>query len=384
MLYALPLAHGWSYREVLPGLGFVPQLDFADGAALLVVYTGISPLRPGPPGGPGPIGPHTVHSPTPSPVPTLAPGSRDVCIAAGDPRPTIYEDVPFGAFHPERASLTARSVPAAGQAHVVARLKASTSSLAWDAVRHVLWFTVQRRDTDTALYRLDPVTREMSRWPLPPTEGNGFTDQVAVDATGAVWFDQYGYTLYRFDAQTQRLASLAFSHTGMWISGMATDGGDVFLAREDTPSVTRVDAGMHVADSIAISREYAGASQIALLGDRLLLGGNTTYGLFTLSGQLVRTLAITRVSGVIGGPDRLLTDPRGRATVWQGPFAALIDASGARVAEVSFAFDLPLGPFADTYEYASSPRPESLATAWDGRVWYTLGTYLIEVAAAEH
>ena len=37
------LDHAWAYRSVLPGLGFIPQLDYSAEPALIVVYSGPVP-----------------------------------------------------------------------------------------------------------------------------------------------------------------------------------------------------------------------------------------------------------------------------------------------------------------------------------------------------
>jgi hypothetical protein len=86
------LDHAWAYRAVMPGIGFVPQLDASADPALLMIYSGLIPAKldwrtylDPPPG----RSPTTVSTPTP--VLTLLPGTKNVITpdAERDPPRTV-------------------------------------------------------------------------------------------------------------------------------------------------------------------------------------------------------------------------------------------------------------------------------------------------------
>ena len=247
------LGHTFNYRRVLPGLGFLPQFDVLTGPAWLVVYTGQSPLRP--PYVPI-YPPTTAPGWTPAPEPTLAPGSSDVCLAVdGIAEPFIETYVPTTEIHPEFAD-DERQPPVAGEGRVVGRLDAATWSLAWDPGRHVLWY-VTLAGSASRLHRLDPATGVSASWRLPAGLGlekstdTGFVEQVAVDASGGVWFEANGYILYRFDPDTATFLrtklllkepGVHWQDGGTWVSAILPYGKGVLVARNRVPWLTRYDA----------------------------------------------------------------------------------------------------------------------------------------------
>jgi hypothetical protein len=381
------LDHAWAYRAVMPGIGFVPQLDASADPALLVIYSGSIPaaldwhtyVNP-----PAPVSP----APPPTPVPTTPAGTRNVCVALnGTDAPQVVPDTALQPFHPELAGLASRPSTQSGEGRVVARNKQSTYSLAWDQTRGVLWYTVQFQQIDAALYRLDPATGQTQRWALPATEYNGFVDMIVVDATGAVWFDQSGLHLYRLDPVTGKLAHLDIDTTtrpvvnqgGVFITAIAADGDGVLVARESLPYLTRIDAGLHAVATIQLPNSYAGSNELAVVGDRVAVGGEPDgFALFSRQGEQVATLPVQRWL-VVQGPPRLLAVSDGQAAAVGNGVINEFDATGKVVGTVPLQLDLPLGPFRDSVQFQSNARPQSFTTDWHGTFWYALGAYIVEV-----
>ena len=306
------LGHTFNYRRVLPGLGFLPQFDVLTSPAWLVIYTGQSPLRP--PYVPI-YPPMTSPGWTPAPEPTLAPGSSDVCLAVdGIAEPFIETYVPTTEIHPEFAN-DERQPPVAGEGRVVGRLDAATWSLAWDPGRHVLWY-VTLAGSASRLHRLDPATGVSASWRLPAGLGlekstdTGFVEQVAVDASGGVWFEANGYILYRFDPDTATFLRTKFllkepgvhwQDGGTWVSAILPYGNGVLVARNRVPWLTRYDAGMRVVGTIPLPAAYAGPQALARAGSRLVIEGQSAIGLFDIHGKLVRQLPYERWGEALAG-----------------------------------------------------------------------------------
>ncbi|MFI5284657.1 MAG: hypothetical protein ACHQ0J_16250 [Candidatus Dormibacterales bacterium] len=382
------LDHAWAYRAVMPGIGFVPQLDASADPALLVIYSGLIPAKldwhryviP----------PTTV--PTPTLVPTPLPGTKNVCVTLNaTDAPQIVPDAALQPFHPELATLAARPATQSGQGRVVTRNKQSTYSLAWDPTHGVLWYTVQFSQTDSALYQLDPATAQTKRWALPATDYNGFMDMVVVDATGAVWFDQSGVHLYRLDPSSGKLARLdidtsvkpVIDQGGVWISAIAADGDGVLIARESLPYLTRIDASLHSVAKIQLPNSYAGSTELAVVGDRVAVGGRPdNFAIFSRGGEQVGTLPVQRWVAVQGPPRLLAAGPSQAAAVAEVVADGVLDvfdATGKIVSTVPLKLDLPVGPFGDMGGFESNARPQAFTTDWHGTFWYALGTYIVEV-----
>jgi streptogramin lyase len=382
------LDHAWAYRVVMPGIGFVPQLDVSADPALLVIYSGLIPAKldwrtyvnP----------PTTV--PTPTLVPTPPPGTKNVCVALNaTDAPQIVPNTALEPFHPELASLAVRPPTQSGQGRVVTRSKQSTYGLAWDQTHGVLWYTVQFPQTDSALYRLDPATGQTQRWALPATDYNGFMDMVVVDATGAVWFDQSGLRLYRLDPGSGKLAHLDINTSikpvvdqgGVYITAIAADGDGVLIARESLPYLTRIDAGLHEVAKIQLPNSYAGSNELAVVGDRVAVGGRPDdFALFSRGGEQVATVPVQRWVAVQGPPRLLAAGPSQAAAVAEVVADGVLDvfdATGKIVSTVPLKLDLPVGPFGDMGGFESNARPQTFTTDWHGTFWYALGTYIVEV-----
>ena len=383
------LDHASAYRAVMPGIGFVPQLDASADPALLVIYSGLIPAKldwrtyVNPPPGPNPT---TVSTPTP--VPTPLPGLKNVCVALNaTDAPQIVPNTALQPFHPELASLAIRPATQSGQGRVVTRNRQSTYSLAWDGTHGVLWYTVQFSQTDSALYRLDPATGQTKRWALPATDYNGFLDMVVVDGTGAVWFDQSGVHLYRLDPASGKLARLdidtqikpVVDQGGVYITAIAADGDGVWIARESLPYLTRIDAGLHEVGKIQLPNSYAGSTELAVVGDDVVVGGMPdNFALFSREGEQVATVPVQRWV-VVQGPPRLLAAGPGQAAAVADGLLDVFDTTGTIVSTVPLRLDLPLGPFGDIGQFESNARPQTFTTDWHGTFWYALGTYIVEV-----
>jgi hypothetical protein len=383
----VPLDHAWAYRLVMPGLGFIAQLDVSAEPALLVVYSGPVPAALDWRNYPMPQ-PTTIPSPTP--MPTLAPGLRNVCLdVTGADGPQIVEKARIASFHPESASLAVRPATPVGQARVVTRNKQDAYSLAWDSTARVLWYTVQFPGIDSGLYRLDPATGATKRWALPDTDYNGFLDMVVVDATGAVWFDMSGVHLYRLDPATGKVTrhdidlkakpAPGSGGMGVYITAIAADGDGVVIARESLAYLTRVDSSLQEVGHIAIPSQCIGTDELGVAGDRLIVGCKPdSFVLLSRSGELIRTLPLQRWLAV-QGPSRILPVDSGRVALADNNELDLVDASGDVTSRVPLALDLPIGSFGDTGQFESNARPQTIATDWQGTFWYALGTYIVEV-----
>jgi hypothetical protein len=385
----VPLAHAFDYRAVVPALGFMPQLDVTDAAAVLVVYGGTSPIRP-----PDvPVFPPTILPGwTPAPAPTLRPGTTDVCIAVqGMPAPIVSDDVAVTAIHPELAT-SDRLPPMVGDAQVIGRVRAPVYSVIWDAPRGLLWYVVPSQGSAT-VYALDPATRRLRHWSLPAgtvsarDPDNGFTQDVAIDASGGVWFEATGLVLFRLDPATgtfrsQKLALKVgnWQNGGSWVSAIVPFGTGVIVARDNVPSLTRYDTAMRVVGTIPLPSSYSGPQVVARAGSNLVIDGRSAFGLFDVHGHLLQVLPYARWSEWFdGGPTRAYTDDLRRAAIWEVDHLLLLDAGGRRSGTVPVALDLPSGPFADLGGYSSEARADSLTTDWHGRWWYTIGSYVVEV-----
>jgi hypothetical protein len=305
--------------------------------------------------------------------------------------PQIVPNTALEPFHPELASLAVRPPTQSGQGRVVTRSKQSTYGLAWDQTHGVLWYTVQFPQTDSALYRLDPATGQTQRWALPATDYNGFMDMVVVDATGAVWFDQSGLRLYRLDPGSGKLAHLDINTSikpvvdqgGVYITAIAADGDGVLIARESLPYLTRIDAGLHEVAKIQLPNSYAGSNELAVVGDRVAVGGRPDdFALFSRGGEQVATVPVQRWVAVQGPPRLLAAGPSQAAAVAEVVADGVLDvfdATGKIVSTVPLKLDLPVGPFGDMGGFESNARPQTFTTDWHGTFWYALGTYIVEV-----
>jgi hypothetical protein len=386
------LDHAWAYGAVMPGIGFVPQLDASTDPALLVIYSGLVPaeldwrtyVH-------HPLGPNPTTASAPTPVPTPLPGTKNVCVALNATEaPQIVPNAALQPFHPELASLAVRPPTQSGQGRTVIRNKAWTYSLAWDPTHGVLWYTVEYAQIDSALYRLDPATGRTQRWALPETDDNGFMGMVVVDATGAVWFDQAGLHLYRLDPGTGKLGRLdidtqtkpVVDQGGVFISAIAADGDGVLIARESLPYLTRIDASLHEVAKITLPNDYVSSTELAVVGDDVAVAGLTNpLTIFSRQGERVATVPAQLWTLAVGGPFRLLAAGPGRAAVAAGPLE-VFDSTGQIVSTVPLNLDLPLGPFGDIGGFQSNARPQTFTTDWHGTFWYALGTYIVEVRTA--
>src|SRR5437588_758906 len=80
-----------------------------------------------------------------------------------------------------------------------ARFVSEADTLAYDPGRRVVWIPVTQSVGPDYLYRYDPASGVTTRWMLPETTYQGVMAQVLVDESGAVWINDDGYRIVRFD-----------------------------------------------------------------------------------------------------------------------------------------------------------------------------------------
>jgi hypothetical protein len=199
-------------------------------------------------------------------------------------------------------------------------------------------------------------------------------DMVVVDATGAVWFDQSGLHLYRLDPGSGKLARFdidantkpVVDQGGVYITAIAADGDGVLIARESLPYLTRIDAGLHEVAKIQLPNSYAGSNELAVVGDRVAVGGRPdNFALFSRGGEQVATLPVQRWVAVQGPPRLLAAGPSQAAAVAEVVADGVLDvfdATGKIVSTVPLKLDLPVGPFGDMGGFESNARPQTFTT----------------------
>jgi len=163
---------------------------------------------------------------------------------------------------------------------VVATFVAEADALTYDTGRQVVWIAVTQSSGPDYLYRYDPAQGTTSRWVLPATTYAGVLAQVLVDDSGAVWVNDDGYRLVRFDPAHERMTSIVlalkvpgtdWANGGTWVSAIAADGDGVLVARNGVPTLTRLGPSLAVTATIALPSGFAGATGLAVAGGHLFL-----------------------------------------------------------------------------------------------------------------
>ena len=383
----MPLAHTFNYRQVVPALGFIPELDALTAPAVLVVYGAQSPVRP-------PFMPR--HPPTTAPdwspvPPTLVPGTTDICIAVeGVATPFVFTDVVVPAIHPELANAD-RQPPVAGEGRVVAQLAGSAQNIAWDAVRGLVWY-VDLQSGHGTINAFNPSTAAIRSWNLPSSPSltgrpnTSASQNVAVDANGGVWFDATGYNLYRFDPATGQFRTLKLAlktgnwlHIGSFVTAIVPYGSGVLVARQGTAGLTRYDSTMRVVGTVPLPPAFVGPGIVARAGSNLVIWGTRDYRMFDIHGKLLRKLPFGWSSGSIDGPQRAYSDDLRRAAIWTGGGQLmLLDANGRAIGTVPVSLDNPMVVL-DFNSGRGPLSPNAVTTDWHGRWWYTFDRYVVEV-----
>jgi hypothetical protein len=163
---------------------------------------------------------------------------------------------------------------------VVATFVSQADTLTYDPVRHVVWIPVTQSGGPDYLYRYDPGSSETTRWKLPETTYQGVMAQVLVDDSGAVWVNDDGYRVVRFDPDTGKMTSYLFAlkvpgvdtrNDGTWVSAIAADGDGVLVARNLVSFLVRLGPSVTITKTIDLPPGFAGATGLAVAGGNLFM-----------------------------------------------------------------------------------------------------------------
>jgi hypothetical protein len=194
------------------------------------------------------------------------------------------------------------------------------------------------------------------------------TTDVVVDGRGKVW-TAAGYGLARFDpatgkSQLKGFAELEMSKVyapgGRWLSAIAADGDGVLVTRNGDPAVYRVDESLAVTKMFALPSRWIGTAGIAVLGNRILVGGDNGIAAFDRSGRQIAQ----GNSAVRYGSLRTISANRAAIlpTAIGGTQAIVIDQNCTAIGELTIPME-PIGP-SNGYDRLT------LATDWTDHVWY--------------
>jgi hypothetical protein len=181
-----------------------------------------------------------------------SPGASATQPPAGEPKPSLVETLPEDVY-----------------------------DLAYDAKRDIIWFAELFPGKQDYLVHLDPTSGRLERFELPDSGHNGFLSEVRVDATGAIWINQDGYRLLRFDPATGVIASHVFpvhvpgaingGSDGTWISALTTEGDGAWVARHNVPNLIHLDASATPTATVSLSRENAGSVGLVVRQNEIVL-----------------------------------------------------------------------------------------------------------------
>lgn len=156
--------------------------------------------------------------------------------------------------------------------------------LTFDRSRDALWFA-SFNGGQGVLTEYSIKTGDVSTFPLPAYNGNGFMSHVRVAPDGAVWVTT-DYAIDRVDPATSQTQSLSLAETvdgalpgaldpssplpGTWVSALAFDaGGRALVARNNVPFLQIIDSELELVGSIDIPPAVAGAADMTLETDGL-------------------------------------------------------------------------------------------------------------------
>ena len=162
---------------------------------------------------------------------------------------------------------------------VVAELDTPAYAVAYDPSGDAVWFAEVGRGGPDRLWQAKESTGELTSFPLPAVEYNGFTTHLHVSDDGAVWVS-LPYVLVRLDPATGSSKSLTFPKEaeedalpaasdpgaplpGTWISELAVVGSSVMVARMNMPYLSVVDATLTESRGPSLPDGYAGARSMA-------------------------------------------------------------------------------------------------------------------------
>jgi hypothetical protein len=232
---------------------------------------------------------------------------------------------------------------------VVATFVSEADTLTYDPARHVVWIPVTQSGGPDFLYRYDPGSGETTRWKLPETTYQGVMAQVLVDDSGAVWVNDDGYRVVRFDPDTAKMTSYLFAlkvpgvdwaNGGTWVSTIAADGDGVLVARSLVPFLVRLGSAATITKTIDLPPGFTGATGLAVADGHLFMtagGPAAAIARLSLDAHLEARFAVNA--------DRL--SPRGDGVVatynlsHADPTAQILAADGSVTGTIAPPFTFP-------------------------------------------
>ena len=195
--------------------------------------------------------------------------------------------------------------------HEIVRVKlpGPIYDLAFDPPRDSLWFAYMSGNSPDALYRYDIGSGQLSNWPLPPTDHNGFLERVVIAPDGAVWVTE-DYSVVRFDPSTSKMAAFTFAEAdpdatptaltsspspGTWPSAIAFDSmGNALVSRHNVTSLIRLDSTPTVIGRLALPAGMAGPGDLVDVGGVIYAAPYAGHGdleIFDEYGASIRNVA---------------------------------------------------------------------------------------------
>jgi len=380
VLAAFELTPVSDYRKHL-AIGYVGSLASSSSSGLVVIARSAYP----PPPISGPFFPGSSPSAIPAPTPLL--GFHAVCVGvSGHTDPIRIGNVADRdlILPPKSASITG---PVASRYALLDGTLGEIFAMTWDERSHSLWLlTTSRR-----LVRVDANGHTIS-WPLPsgrflqpqPSIQGGLTVQpvpvadyyfdatdLAVDDSGAVWIAA-GYGLVRFDPATGKATLREFPSksttieldNGGWLSGIATEGEDVLVARDGSADLLRISADLRDRGSIRLPQDATHVTGIAVSGERI----------FVAKRGIQPSVLILHPDGRVVGNGAGITVPRSIRPAPGGnvaffptwstfPEGELVRSDGTSVPLV-----IPIEPVGGQWGFFNNRL--LVATDWRGRTWY--------------
>ena len=342
VLYAWELAHGSDYRAHLI-VPVQPDLAAASEPALVVVFkTGDSSSSSG-------GNPPFVFTPPP--------GSHTVCVGVTG----ANEGVLIRNLAESNLVLPPASAPIGVVAGVAVATNRPLAAMTWDKSGNSLWVVTWNTGPNGQLTRVN-ADGSTTSWPLPngpdmqiqpeiqaglqqpamPAAWYGWdATDVVVDGQGEVWIAA-GYGLVRFDPATGKSQLRVFSESdmtkvyvidgGSWLSAIAADGDGVLVARHGHHDLTRLNEALADAGTVTLPDRWTDIRGIAVLGNRILIGGPAGLGSFDRTGvqRAVSATSVTYASLRPLGSDRAAILP----TSFGDSEAAILDAGAAQLGTI--------------------------------------------------
>jgi len=233
------------------------------------------------------------------------------------------------------------------------------------------------------LYRYDPGSGETTRWKLPETTYQGVFAQVIVDDSGAVWVNDDGYRVVRFDPETQTMTSYLFAlkvpgvdtrNDGTWVSAIAADGDGVLVARNLVSFLVRLGPSLAITKTIELPTGIAGPTGLAIAGGHVFISGEVPDAAvvrLSLDGNLEARFSVSagRLSPM--GDGVIATDLSGTDRTGQ-----VLAADGSVIRTVSPPFTFPpihitvTNPLGEEVPTFMKVGPSGLVDDGHGTSWY--------------